>query len=245
MSAFMGTTIALFSLAILLLVSKFINYGWPNYTKKALKYKMAASSLLIIYAFLLALQSHISMKSGVLICFMLALGFNWFGDAFLSGFPLIKNNVEKNSRIFVGVGMGCYMAGFIMYIDAFIRLGRLRSLGYDIRYFALILLLFGILAIWAVQAKLKFGKILPLVCLYALLACTMLGTAYYVTFFAFGSLLSKTLISAATILYVVSQICLGMKNFGDEKYNTLGLRTAYISFYYFSQLLLASTIAFI
>ena len=231
-----------FAVAEVVFSTFFCSAGWPESTKKGFYYKMAASSVFLLFGILCGRFAGEETYRNLIIA-GLALG--WVGDVFMTFDPFLVNK-SKVAKAAAGITGGlAFLAGHICYIVAFVRLLSPVSRKTVCIFAAAVAALMCVVIIIKQALKVALGKIAPAVAVYAVMLLSMLSLAWILAFTggkipAFGAA-----VAAGALLFVVSDFTLALKLFAGKRFDTLNVRRIYIYTYFFAQLLIAGTLALI
>lgn len=172
-------------------------------SKYGFKIKMLCAFMYLITGILSAVVFHRVTDYTVLILGALVSGF--FGDFFLS---------YKNDRYFP-VGVGFFALGHIIYSITFLFIGEMNAIKYIIPVIVMTVIMF-IPVVYIIKVKLNLGKMELPILIYALLllfsfAC---GVAKGIVAIKNANLSQGLCMISASLLFVVSDILLGLKSGG-------------------------------
>ena len=233
---------ALFFTAEFVFAFFFCRAGWPQSTKKGFYFKMAASTVFLLFGILCGRLAGIETYRNLIIC-GLALG--WAGDVFMTADPFLKNK-SKAAKAAAGILGGlAFLAGHICYIAAFWLLLLPGSRGLVYVYIAAVAALMCVVIIIKQALKIRLGKITPAVALYAVMLLSMLVFAWRLAFTGGRAALFGAVTAQGALMFVVSDFTLALKLFAGKRFDTLTVRAVYIYTYFFAQMLIAGSLALI
>ncbi len=217
----------------------FIKAGWPESTKKGFVYKMLASAVFVaagIYSFI-----SIKEKSYYSLAILCGLILGFTGDIFLTLDPFIKDKKSKMNTAAIIIGGACFLFGHICYICAFVREMLARDafsrVVTAVFWAGAMLVILGAKLILNIKA----GKLTIPVFIYAAVISFKAACAVCLAK-SQGGAVSKAIIIAAPVLFLISDLSLMVKFFDKERFNTLPVRALNLGTYYLSQMLLAVSI---
>lgn len=163
-----------------------------------------------------------------------ALVAGFLGDFFLS---------YKNDRYFP-IGVGIFALGHIIYSITFLFIGKMNASGYIIPVVVIMTVILYMPVIYVIKTKINLGKMEFPIMIYALLLLFSFtcGIARGIVEIKNNNLLSGICIITASVLFVVSDMLLGLKS-GGMKLPKM-LRHAVTYTYFPAQTLFALSIYF-
>ena len=237
-----GVIVAAFFAAELVFSTLFCAAGWPHSTKKGFYFKMAASSVFLLFGILCGRKTG-NTNYSFLILAGLALG--WVGDVFMTFDPFLVNK-SKAAKAAAGITGGlAFLAGHICYIIAFSKLLYPGSRRLVYVFVIAVAALMCVVIFIKLALKVTLGKIAPAVAVYALMLLSMLSLAWILAFAGGQKTAFGAAVAAGALLFVVSDFTLALKLFAGKRFDTLNVRRIYIYTYFFAQLLIAGTLALI
>lgn len=222
--------------AEIVFAAEFIIAGYPKATKKGFAFKMIASSIFLINGIVAYLHSD-NIRYAALVT--AGLTFGLLGDIFMIMDPFIKNKQSKKLPLFfVILGGAFFLLGHGAYIAAFVVMIKQKS-AFDLTLFAVTAAasLTAVLLIGALL-RIKPGKLLPGVVIYAAAVCCVLAAAVClgVKGYPDSPIIAAVLISAPA-LFIISDSTLALKAFDKERFGTLTLRAVNHGTYFLAQML--------
>ena len=221
----------------------FIKAGYPEATKKGFVFKMISSTIFLLCGIYSAYPFE--SRYGKLIVIALALGL--LGDIFLTFDPFIKDkNDKKKSAFFILLGGLFFLSGHIVYMIAFA--GEIKARG---AFSASVFIAFALLAFAGVFAlifisKVKPGKALAPIGVYAAAISCMFAMGVCLALGCFtGNLIAQILLIAAPLLFIVSDSSLLLEFFDKERFNTMTVRSINLGTYFLAQMLFGLSAKFI
>lgn len=240
----MNPVLVLFCSLQIIFVPMFIKSGWPKSKKSTLFIKMVCSTIFIGFALYNILNSDAGFESTYSRLVFTGLALGWVGDVFMTFDPFLVNK-SKTINTAVGiVGGVSFLAGHIFFITAFLK--ATKSVGAEIgkEFFIIFAVTLAVILLAKVLLKLKLGKLTAPVAVYALMIDIMFSLGLNLGL-SYGSTAALISLGAGTLLFVVSDFSLGLKIFDGERFNTLKIRTVYITTYYIAQMLIAYSLSVI
>lgn len=222
--------------AEIIFAAEFIIAGYPKATKKGFAFKMIASSIFLING-IVAYSHSDNLRYAELVTAGLAFGL--LGDIFLTMDPFIKNKQSKKLPLFFVILDGVFfLLGHGAYITAFIVMIKQKS-AFDLTLFAVTaaVTLTAVLLIGALL-KIKPGRLLPGVVIYAAAVCCVLAAAVCLGINGYpDKLITKAVLISAPALFIISDSTLAIKAFDKERFGTLTLRAVNLGTYFLAQML--------
>lgn len=222
--------------AEIIFAAEFIIAGYPKATKKGFAFKMIASSIFLING-IVAYSHSDNLRYAELVTAGLAFGL--LGDIFLTMDPFIKNKQSKKlPLVFVVLGGAFFLLGHGAYITAFIVMIKQKS-AFDLTLFAVTaaVTLTAVLLTGALL-KIKPGRLLPGVVIYAAAVCCVLAAAVCLGVSGYpDKLITKAVLISAPVLFIISDSTLAIKAFDKERFGTLTLRAVNLGTYFLAQML--------
>ncbi len=199
--------------------------------KYGLKIKMLCAFMYLVTGVISAFAVRPVTYYAVFILSALVSGF--LGDFFLS---------YKNDRYFP-IGVGFFALGHIVYSITFLFVGKMNASGYIIPVAVMTVILY-LPVICVIKKKINLGKMEIPILIYALLllfsfAC---GIAKGITAIQNADIISGLCLVSASVLFVVSDILLGLKSGGMKLPDMLRHAVTYT--YFPAQTLFALSIYF-
>lgn len=233
----MNFIIALFCLLQIIFVPIFIKSGWPKTKKSTLFIKMICSTVFVGFAAFNIYISGADFGGTYQKFILIALALGWVGDVFMT-FDAFLEGKPKEINLAVNIVGACsFLAGHVFFIIAFSK--EIQKIGAV--FFVTFAIVLAVLVAVKFILKLNLGKLTVPVVVYAMMIDGMfsLGLSLGIST---GTWLSVLTLGVGTLLFVVSDFSLGLKIFDGERFNTLPVRTTYITTYYIAQMLIAASI---
>ena len=222
--------------AEIIFAAEFIIAGYPKATKKGFAFKMIASSIFLING-IVAYSHSDNLRYAELVTAGLAFGL--LGDIFLTMDPFIKNKQSKKLPLFfVILGGVFFLLGHGAYITAFIVMIKQKS-AFDLTLFAVTAAV-TLTAVFLIGAllKIKPGRLLPGVVIYAAAVCCVLAAAVCLGINGYpDKLITKAVLISAPALFIIYDSTLAIKAFDKERFGTLTLRAVNLGTYFLAQML--------
>lgn len=219
----------------------FIVTGYPKATKKGFTFKMLACAVYMasgLYAY------SLSAKTAYGVTILAGLVCGWIGDVFLGLDPFTepRQNKKLSMTVFL-IGGFFFLLGHIAYIVAFLRLMLER---HAFRVLPFLLALGGVLLCFALVfglAKVKAGKLLIPLTIYAVALASMCALAICTALLAYkGQSVVQCVLIPAPLLFAFSDVTLALRIADEERFESLPMRTVSLGAYFLAQMLLGLTI---
>lgn len=212
----------------------FIKSGYPETQRLTLLWKMICSTAFVVFGFYCAysIGSGAGSRYNAMVLTGLCLG--WVGDLCLTNSFFSKKVFAVVSLI----GGLFFLAGHIFYIIAFLSAGKPN--------FVLIFIFFALTAAAVISLRfvlgINLGRLTIPVFVYALMLSFMFACALSAAII--HKTTSSLLAAAGALMFLESDLCLGLINFGGERYKTMPMRVFNLAFYYIAQLFIAASLGF-
>lgn len=227
--------------AEIVLLPFLIKSGFPGLTVRSFILKIACSVLFIVYALAAAFRGGRADSYFALVFSGLLCGFA--GDVLLAIEPVIKNRKKLLSALTV-LGGVFFLAGHVLFIVAFARQMKLRSIPLGAGFVVSFGVVFAAVVALKFILKIKTGKLTVPVLVY-----TLMITAMFALAFTLGAgthhIVVAGLLTAGALCFVASDLNLALKVFDGDRFCTLSNRCLYVDLYYAAQLLIATTLLFL
>ncbi|MCQ2472438.1 MAG: lysoplasmalogenase [Clostridia bacterium] len=233
--------IALFCLLQIIFVPIFIKSGWPKTKKSTLLIKMICSTVFVGFAAFNIYISGADFGGTYQRFILIALALGWVGDVFLTADPFLEGKSKEFKLAVNIVGACAFLAGHIFFIIAFFKKTKEIGAALGITFFVPLAVVLVALVLAKMLLKVKLSKLAVPVAIYALMIDVMFSAAFNLGI-SVGSWQSVLTLGVGTLLFVASDFSLGIKYFDDKRFNTLTVRSVYITAYYIAQMLIAASL---
>ena len=223
----------------------FIRDGFPAPTKQSLVYKLIASSMFILFGLYVMVFLNSSYGGIYEDLIMTGLFVSLFGDFFWSADAFMENHSNHAKEIAYGIGGVFYVSANMCYTVAFLKAAVSEGWHLDLMFFVVLLLLFAVLMVGKQLLGVKLTRQPVAVLLYALMLCLLVTAGGTLSLHQNEYGVASLALLGGSLLYLLSNICSGLKFLHPERYDNLLIRAVQVMSYYVAQILIATTMAFV